>query len=163
MIFSYAVSMIFTNLRTVWPQMPTTVPTNVGVTCNELRLWKDADAAELRAFVIDAHNTQAAMFLFLIRLATTGDVASARRALDDFPGLIKGIPGGAGGPRGATGAGDISAVIGWPAYLEVTERRFTDAFQAVEKKEVMDDRAHLQQLAVRVAIRVLAGEPEAAK
>src|SRR5947208_3615276 len=139
------------------------IPTNIGVTYNVLRLWKDAERAELRALAIDPHNTQAAMFLVLIRLATTGDVASARRALDDFPGLIKGIPGGAGGPRGATGAGDVSAVIGWPAYLDVTERRFTDAFQAVEKRVVNDDRTHLQQLAGRVAIRVLAGEPEAAK
>ena len=77
--------------------------------------------------------------------------------------MIKGIPGGAGGPRGATGAGDIGAVIGWPVYLDVIERRFTDAFQAVEKRVVNDDRAHLQQLAGRVAIRLLAGEPEAAK
>jgi TolB-like protein/Tfp pilus assembly protein PilF len=139
------------------------IPTNIGVTYNLLRLWKDAERAELRALAIDPHNTQAAMFLVGTRLTTTGDVDSARRALDDFPEVIKGIPGGAGGPRGATGAGDISAVIGWPAYLDVTERRFTDAFQAVEKRVVNDDRAHLQQLAGRVAIRVLAGEPEAAK
>src|SRR5678815_3180876 len=66
------------------------------------------------------------------------------------------------GPRGATGAGDISAVIGPLVYLDVIERRFTDALQAVEKRVVNDDRAHLQQLAGRVAIRVLAGEPEAA-
>jgi tetratricopeptide (TPR) repeat protein len=45
----------------------------------------------------------------------------------------------------------------------VIERRFTDAFQAVEKRVINDDRAHLQQLAGRVAICVLAGEPEAAK
>ena len=142
------------------------IPTNIGVTCNMLRLWKDAERAELRALAIDPHNTQAAMFLVGTRLTTTGDVASARRALDDFPEVIKGIPGGAGGaggPRGATGAGDVSAVIGWPVYLDVIERRFTDAFQAVEKRVVNDDRAHLQQLAGRVAIRVLAGEPEAAK
>jgi len=139
------------------------IPTNIGVTYNVLRLWKDAERAELRALAIDPHNTQAAMFLVGTRLTTTGDVASARRALDDFPEVIKGIPGGAGGPRGATGAGDVSAVIGWPAYLDVTERRFTDAFQAVEKRVVNDDRAHLQQLVGRVAIRVLAGEAEAAK
>ena len=142
------------------------IPTNIGVTCNMLRLWKDAERAELRALAIDPHNTQAAMFLVGTRLSTTGDVASARRALDDFPEVIKGIPGGAGGaggPRGATGAGDVSAVIGWPAYLDVIERRFTDAFQAVEKRVINDDRAHLQQLAGRVAIRVLAGEPDAAK
>jgi serine/threonine protein kinase/Tfp pilus assembly protein PilF len=139
------------------------IPTNIGVTCYALRLWKDAERAELRALAIDPHNTQAAMFLVFTRLTTTGDVASARRALDDFPEVIKGIPGGAGGPRGATGAGNIIAVTGWPVYLDVIERRFTDAFQAVEKEVVNDDRAHLQQLAGRVAIRVLAGEPEAAK
>jgi tetratricopeptide (TPR) repeat protein len=77
--------------------------------------------------------------------------------------VIKGIPGGASGPGGSSGAGDVSAMIGWPVYLDVIERRFTDAFQAVEKKVVKDDRAHLQQLAARVALRVLAGQSEAAK
>src|SRR5262249_15347620 len=139
------------------------IPTNIGVTCNMLRLWKDAERAELRALAIDPLNTQAAMFLVGTRLTTTGDVASARRALDDFPEVIKGVLGGAGGPRGATGAGDVSTVIGFPVYLDVIERRFTDAFQAVEKREISDDRARLQQLAGRVAIRVLAGETEGAK
>src|SRR4029079_955621 len=139
------------------------IPTNIGVTCNMLRRCKEGGRAELRALAIDPHNTQAAMFLVGTRLTTTGDVASARRAPDDFPEVIKAIPGGAGGPRGATGAGDISAVIGWPAYLDVIERRFTDAFQAVEKRVINDERAHVQQLAGCVAIRVLAGEPEAAK
>src|SRR5262245_1085930 len=139
------------------------IPTNIGVTCYMLRLWKDAERAELRALAIDPHNTQAGMFLILIRLTTTGDLDAARRALDDFPDVIKGIPGGAGGPRGATGAGDVSAVIGWPLYLDVMERRFTDAFQAVENRVLNDDRTHLQQLSGRVAIRVLAGEPEAAE
>ena len=141
----------------------TSIPTNIGVTCYALRLWKDAERAELRALAIDPHNTQAAMFLVLIRLTMTGDVASARRALEDFPEVIKGLPGGAGGPRGATGAGDITAVIGWPAYLDVTERRFSDATQAVENRVVNDERAHLQQLAGRVVIHLLAGEPDAAK
>ena len=39
------------------------IPTNIGATCNVLRLWKDAERAELRALAIDPHNTQAAMFL----------------------------------------------------------------------------------------------------
>ncbi|MGA7275684.1 MAG: hypothetical protein WBX14_12625 [Candidatus Udaeobacter sp.] len=139
------------------------IPTNIGVTCYAFRLWKDAERAQLRALAIDPHNTQAAMFLVLLRLTTTGDVASARRALGDFPEVIKSVPGGAGGPRGATGAGEVSVVIGWPAYLDVTERRFADTIQTVEKRVVKDDREHLQQLAGRVAIRVLAGESEAAK
>jgi TolB-like protein/Tfp pilus assembly protein PilF len=139
------------------------IPTNIGATCFALRMWKDAERAELRALAMDPHNTQAATFLVLIRLTMTGDVNAARRALDDFPEVVKGIPGGAGGPRGATGAGDVGAVIGWPAYLDVTERRFSNAIHTVEKRVVNDDRARLQQLAGRVAIRLLAGEPEAAK
>ncbi len=139
------------------------IPTNIGVTYNVLRLWKDAERAELRALAIDPHNTLAALFLLGTRLNATGDVDAARQPLDGFPEAIKGIPGGAGGPRGATGAGDVSAVIGWPVYLDVIERRFTDALQALEKEVVNDDRAHLQQLTGRVAVRVLAGEPEAAK
>src|SRR5262249_57271782 len=110
----------------------------IGVTNNMLRLWKDAEQAELRALAIDPHNTQAAMFLVGTRLTTTGDVNAARRALDDFPELIKGIPGGAGGPRGATGAGDVSAVIGWPAYRDGMQRRCTDALEGVWYTGVTD-------------------------
>src|SRR5262249_45534691 len=139
------------------------IPTNIGVTYNALRMWKDAEQAELRALGIEPHNTLAALFLLGTRLNGTGDVESARRSLNGFPNLIKDIPGGAGGPRGATGAGEISVVIGWPVYLDVIERRFTDAFQGVEKKAANNERAHLQQLAGRVALRVLAGQTEAAK
>jgi tetratricopeptide (TPR) repeat protein len=128
-----------------------------------LRQWKDAERAELRALAIDPHNTLAVLFLLSTRLNSTGDVHSARRPLEGFPEAIKEIPGGASGPGGATGAGDVSAVIGWPFYLDAIERRFTDAFQAIEKKVINDDRAHLQQLAARAALRVLAGEAETAK
>src|SRR5438046_9839000 len=48
-------------------------------------------------------------------------------------------------------------------YLDVIERRFTDAFQALEKKVVSNDLSHLQHLAARVALRVLAGEPESGR
>jgi tetratricopeptide (TPR) repeat protein len=139
------------------------IPSNIGVTYNALRQWKDAERAELRALAIDPRNTLAALFLLGTRLNATGDVESARRPLDDFPDVIKDIPGGAAGPRGATGAGEISAVTGWPVYLNVIERRFTDAIQAIEKNVVNDDRSHLQKLAARVAVRVLAGETEAVK
>jgi len=139
------------------------IPINIGVTCNALRLWKDAERAGLRALAIDPHNTAAALFLLGTRLNATGDVDSARRPLDDFPEVIKNLRGGFGGPRGVAGAGDVRAVIGMPVYLDVIERRFTNAFQAVEKEVVNDDRARVQQLAGRVAVQVLAGEPEAAK
>ena len=139
------------------------IPTNIGLTCLCIASMEGCGASRIAALAIDPHNTQAAMLpLSSFASTTTGDVDSARQALDDFPEVIKGTPGGAGGPR-ATGGGDVGAVVGWPANLDVIERRFTDSFQAVEKRVVNDDRAHLQQLAGRVAIRVLAGEPEAAK
>src|SRR5438046_7426536 len=55
------------------------------------------------------------------------------------------------------------AIIGIWVYLDVIERHFTDAFQAFEKDVGNDDAAHLEQLAGRVALRVLAGQTEAAK
>jgi tetratricopeptide (TPR) repeat protein len=126
-----------------------------------LRLWTDAERAELRALAIDPHYAQAALDLLRTRLNATGDVDSVRRAFDGFPEAIKSL--NLIVVRGATAFGDVQAIIGNGVYLDVIERRFTDAFQAVEKRVVNDDRAHLQQLAGRVAIRVLAGEPEAAK
>ena len=65
--------------------------------------------------------------------------------------------------RGTVHAAMLQRIIGIWAYLDVIERRFTDAFQEFEKGVVNDDRAHLQQLAGRAALRVLAGQTEAAK
>ena len=69
-----------------------TIPTNIGISYYALRMWKDAERAELRALAMDPHNTQAGMFLIFTRLTTTGDVNAARRALDDFPDVIKASP-----------------------------------------------------------------------
>src|SRR6266481_8381307 len=102
------------------------IPFNIGVTYTALRLWKDAERAELRALAIDPHNTLAALFLLGSRLNATGDVDSARRPLDSFPEVIKNVPGGAAGPRGVAGAGDVRAILGMPVYLEAIERRFTN-------------------------------------
>ena len=137
------------------------IPANIGSTYMELRLWKDAERAELRALAIDPHNALAALWLLLSRLNSTGDVGSARRAVDGFPEAIRSLT--LISFRGATASGDVSLVTGWPLYLDVIERRFADAFQALEKEVVNDDRARLQQLAGRAALRVLAGQTEAAK
>ena len=64
-------------------------PANIGSTYQALRLWKDAERAELRALAIDPHNARAALSLLSTRLNATGDVDSARRALDGFPEAIK--------------------------------------------------------------------------
>jgi tetratricopeptide (TPR) repeat protein len=125
-----------------------------------LRRWKDAERAELRALAIDPHNVLAAAVLLTTRLNATGDVGSARRVLDGFSESIKVGPNGG---RGFNAGGDVAALIGIRVYLEVIERRFTDALQAFDKEVVNDDRGHVQQLAGRAALRLLAGQTEGAK
>jgi TolB-like protein len=133
-------------------------PTAIGQTYQAFRQWKDAERAELRALAIDPHHAAAALELLIARFNETGDVDSARRALDGFPEATKGIR-----TTGATGVGDVRAIIGTMLYLDVMERRFTDAFQALEKEVGSNDLGHLRQLAGRAALSVLAGQPEAAK
>jgi TolB-like protein/class 3 adenylate cyclase/Tfp pilus assembly protein PilF len=138
------------------------IPREIGGTYNALRLWKDAERAELRALAIDPHYADAALDLLISRVSATGDVDSARRSLDDFPEAIKSLT--LSSSRGAEGIGDVAPMIDSWVYLDdVDERRFTDAFQALEKKAANDDSARLQLLAGRVALRMLAGETEAAK
>jgi serine/threonine protein kinase/Tfp pilus assembly protein PilF len=137
------------------------IPGAIGSTYENLRLWKDAERALLRALAIDPHNALAALDLLRTRLNGTGDIDSTRRALDGFPEAIKLLDLIVG--RGATAFADVQPIIGDWAYLDVVERRFTEAFQAVEKRVVNDEPAHLRQLAGRAAVRVLAGQPEAAK
>jgi len=132
------------------------IPIGFGETYMALRLWKDAERAELRALAIDPHYALAALDLLTTRLNATGDVASARRTFDGFPEGINFID-------SVVDRGDVARSIDARVYLDVIERRFTDAFQAFEKKVVSNDLDHLRQLAGRVALRVLAGEPKAAK
>jgi len=133
------------------------IPADIGGNYLALRRWKDAERAELRALAIDPHHAVAALNLLRTRLNATGDVDSVRRALDGFPEAIKSLT------RGVDTVGGAESISGNWVYLDVIERRFTGAFQAIEKKVVSDYRAYLQQLGGRVAVRVLAGESEAAK
>ena len=135
-------------------------PANIGVTYGILRQWKDAERAELRALAIDPHNTVAAAFLLITRVNGTGDVDSAWRAFDGFLEDTKNRLFGQGAGGYAAG-GDVAAVLGMPVYLDVIERRFTDALRALEKRTTNNDR--LQQLFPRVVLGLLAGQNEAAK
>jgi serine/threonine protein kinase/Tfp pilus assembly protein PilF len=139
------------------------IPANIGSTYLALRQWKDAERAALRAFSIDPQNTVAALVFLTTHLNATGDLNSAKRALDGFPEVTKKLTLSSARGGASDWGGGVLSVIGMPVYLDVMQRRFTDAFQAVEKDVVNDDRAHLQQLARRVALRVLAGQTEAAK
>jgi TolB-like protein/Flp pilus assembly protein TadD len=134
----------------------------IGGTYGTLRLWKDAERAELRALAIDPHNVGAADFLLFARLYATGDADYARQTLNGFPEDIKS---GFSGQRGYGGGGRwIGEMIGgWAVYLDVVQRHFTNAFQAFEEKVAKNDLGYLQQLAGRVILRVLAGQTSAAK
>jgi TolB-like protein/Tfp pilus assembly protein PilF len=137
------------------------IPQNIGATYLTLRQWKDAERAELRALAIDPYNGWAALSLLVSHLNATGDVGAARRALDGFPGATKSLI--LVSRRSPTGIGDVAFMIGMWVYLDVMERRFTDAFQAFDKEVVNKDPGRLQQLAGSAALRLLAGEPDAAK
>jgi tetratricopeptide (TPR) repeat protein len=137
------------------------ISANIGGTYGMLRQWKDAEQAALRALAIDPHNTVAAASLLAIRVNGTGDVDSARRAFDGFLEATKNRLFGQGARGGSGAGGDVAAVLGMAVYLDVIERRFTDALQALEKRTSNNDR--LQQLFPRVVLRLLAGQTEAAK
>jgi len=137
-----------------------TIPANIGGTYLSLRQGKDAEQAELRALAIDPHNTIAAAFLLITRVNGEGDVDSARRAFDGFSEDTKNRLAGQGA-RGYGAGGDVAAVLGMAVYLDVIERRFTDALQTLEKRTSNNDR--LQQLFPRVVLPLLAGQAEAAK
>ena len=140
------------------------IPGNIGSTYVALRLWKDAEQAELRALAIDPHSTLAALFLVNTRLNGTGDVDSARRAFDGFPEDIKSrLIGQRLLQRGQGGGGDLGLILGVPVYLDVMQKHFTDAFQTSEKQIINNDREHLLQHAGRVILRLLAGQTDAAK
>ena len=137
------------------------IPQNIGATYLTLRQWKDAERAELRALAIDPHNGwQRCLFSFL---------ASTRRATSARPGellmvfqrpLSHSLSSAA---VALAGIGDVAFMIGMWVYLDVMERRFTDAFQAFDKEVVKEDLGRLQQLAGRAALRLLAGQTDAAK
>jgi TolB-like protein len=136
------------------------IPANIGGTYGTLRQWKDAESAELRALAIDPHNTIAAAFLLITRVNGTGDVDSAQRVFDGFLEDTKNRL-FSQGAAGYGAGGDVAAVLGMPVYLDVIERRFTDALRALEKRTTNNDRR--QQLFPRVVLRLLAGQTEAAK
>jgi TolB-like protein/Flp pilus assembly protein TadD len=140
------------------------VPENIAETYGTLRLWKNAEQAGLRALAIDPHDVFAAVALLYTRLNATGDVGSARRALDGFPEAIKSLSLSIRQSGGGVNAdGDVIAIIGIQIYLDVMERGFTEAFREFEKEVGNTNRLRLQQLAARVVLRVLAGQTEAAK
>src|SRR4030095_15957827 len=135
----------------------------IGNTYHALRLWKDAERAELRALAMDPRNSEAANALLKASLNATGDADSVRRTFDGFSEDIKSNLSGLSPRGGYEGDANVLDTIGMPVYLDLMQRRFSDAFDALEKEMANDDRQHLLQLVGRVLLRLLAGQAEAAK
>ena len=131
------------------------IPANLGATYSMLRQWKDAEEVGMHALSIDPHNVIAATILAIARLGGPGDVDSALRAFD---GISAGYLSGPGSFQG-----DVTPIIGMRVYLYVIERRFSEAFQTFEQEGNYSGLGHLQQLSGRAALRVLAGQTDAAK
>src|SRR6516225_7271912 len=137
------------------------IPANIGATYFALRQWKDAERAELRALAIDPHSATAAAFLVNTHLNGTGDVGAARRAFDGFPEDTKSLLNTAGLSGYGVTPGGLWGVLSMSICLNVIERRFTDAFQALEKRTSNNER--LEQLFPRVILHLLTGQTDAAK
>jgi len=127
----------------------------LGATYAMLRQWKDAEQVGSNALAIDPQNVIAATILAMARLGGQGDVDSA---LGAFDGISSGYLSGPGSFQG-----DVTPIIGMRVYLYVIERRFSEAFQTFEQEGNYSGLGHLQQLSGRAALRVLAGQTEAAK
>jgi serine/threonine protein kinase/Tfp pilus assembly protein PilF len=126
------------------------IATNLGITYALLRRWNDAKAIQVRALAIDPHNVIAALILGMTQLNATGDVESARRAFDGIaPGVRTSSP---------SVHGDVADIIGGRVDLDVIDRRFAEAFRALDLETAGLERSHF--LAARAALGVLAGQDD---
>jgi TolB-like protein/Flp pilus assembly protein TadD len=136
------------------PRDPT-IPTNLGGIYVALRLWNEAERMELRGLAMDPQNAVAATLLCRNRLNGTGDIKLARRVFEGFPDTIR--------TTAVSFQGDAIALIGMRPYLDVMERRFTDALQAFGKEAAIGNIENPQNLTERAMLHLLAGKSEAAK
>jgi TolB-like protein len=136
------------------------IPANIALGFATLREWKEAERYASRALAIDPNNFLAIAAQINARL-NRGDIEGARQALhittERIPLPVIGA--GGGGPAGAAGATNVSAVIGgFPVYLHVIARRFADALTFWDTAPELKSASHSRRLSARVAIQVLAGQ-----
>jgi len=136
------------------PRDPT-IPANMGGIFVSLRLWNDTERPELRALAMDPQNVVAGVLFCRSRLNGSGDIKLARQVFEGFPDTIR--------TSTISFQGDAMAIIGIRPYLDVVERRFTDALQTFEKEAGASDAANAQTLTVRAILHLMSGDGEAAK
>jgi TolB-like protein/Flp pilus assembly protein TadD len=136
------------------PRDPT-IPANMGGIYVSLRLWNEAERPESRALAMDPQNAVAGVLFCRSRLNGTGDIKLARQVFEGFPDTIR--------TSTISFQGDAMAIIGIRPYLDVMERRFTDALQTFETEAGTSDPANGQTLTVRAILHLMSRESEAAK
>ena len=124
-------------------------PTDLGDTYVLLRRWNEAERALTRALSLDPHNINAAFHLAATYINSTGDIRRARQAWEGIPESKMTVS-----PYGIL----ISQMIGEFVYLNVLERRFTDALKAWDVAPTDTVEGRLRQLKARVGIQVFAGQ-----
>jgi TolB-like protein/class 3 adenylate cyclase/predicted Zn-dependent protease len=129
--------------------------TDIGDTYLSLRRWSEAELALTRALALDPHNINAGFHLADTYINSTGDIRRARQAgegISEAKGQVS--------PYGIV----ISQMIGeMPVYLDVLERRFSDALKASDVRPTNTAEERLNKLKARVGIQVVAGQSRAAK
>ena len=131
------------------------IPEEIGGACVSLRRWSDAEQSLKRALAIDPHFEDAAQFLAITYLNSTGDIPRARKVYEKLQ-EERAI-------NVNSGTGNIADLIGHGVYLEVIERHFADALKAWDLPLANTPEARLRQLVARVGIQVLAGQGAAAR
>jgi TolB-like protein/Tfp pilus assembly protein PilF len=130
-------------------------PTELGNTYLSLRRWIEAERALTRALALDPHNINAGYHLAQTYVNSTGDIPRARRAwegISEAKGQVS--------PYGIV----ISQMTGeMPVYLDVLERRFSDALKAWDVRPTNTAEEGLNKVKARVGIQVIAGQKGAAK
>ncbi len=127
------------------------LPANIGTTYCALRMWQKARQASLRAVALDPHNVVGMRSIYLSCLNGTGDIREARQFLQTIPSneqlFTNSLRGG------------VATIIGDGLYLDVIERDFATALKGWDNEET-DPVKIRTRLAARVAIHVLAGDPD---
>src|SRR5215831_3335612 len=136
------------------PRDPT-IPANMGGIYVSLRLWNDTERPELRALAMDPHNVVAGVLFCRSRLNGSGDIKLARQVFEGFPDTIR--------TSTISFQGDAMAIIGIRPYLDVMERRFSDALETFKKEAGASDAANAQVLTVQAILHLMSRESEAAK
>jgi TolB-like protein/Tfp pilus assembly protein PilF len=131
------------------------IPEEIGGAYIALRRWSDAEQSLKRALAIDPHFEDAAQFLAITYLNSTGDIPRARKVYEKLQ-EERAI-------NVNSGTGNIADLIGHGVYLDVIERHFADALKAWDVPLANTPEARLRQLEARVGIQVLAAQGAVAR